>query len=75
MSHRVQITLEDNLWEFLQNIPKNARSQILKQAVADELTRQHRRQIANQMDELRKKLKPLPGNSEQWLREERDGRP
>ncbi|MFZ4789829.1 MAG: hypothetical protein ACOYMW_02820 [Candidatus Competibacteraceae bacterium] len=75
MSHRIQITLEDNLWEFLQNIPKNARSQILKQAVADELTRQHRRQIANQMDELRKKLKPLPGNSEQWLREERDGRP
>ena len=66
MSHRVQITLEDNLWEFLQNIPKNARSQILKKAVADELTRQHRRQIANQMDELREQLKPLPGNSEQW---------
>lgn len=74
MSHRIQITLEDNLWEFLQNIPKNARSQILKQAVTDELTRQHRRQVANQMDELRKKLKPLPGSSEQWLREERDGR-
>ena len=75
MSHRVQITLEDNLWEFLQKIPKNARSQILKKAVADELTRQHRRQIANQMDELREQLKPLPGNSEEWLREERDGRP
>ena len=75
MSHRIQITIEDNLWEFLQNIPKNARSQILKKAVADELTRQHRRQIANQMDELREQLKPLPGNSEQWLREERDGRP
>ena len=36
MSHRIQITLEDNLWEFLQNIPKNARSQIIKQAVTDE---------------------------------------
>jgi len=74
MPHRIQITLEDQLWEFLQSIPKNERSQMLKNAVADELTRQHRRQIANQMDELRKTLKPLPGSSEQWLREDRDGR-
>lgn len=74
MPHRIQITLDDTLWEFLQSIPKNERSPLVKQAVANELTRQHRRQIANQMDELRKKLKPLPGCAEQWLREERDGR-
>lgn len=75
MSHRIQITLEDQIWKFLQTLPKGERSQLLKKAVSNELIRRHRREVANEMDELRKTLKPLSGNSEQWLREERDGRP
>jgi len=75
MSHRIQITLDDSLWEILQMIPKDKRSELIKGVVSDELMRRHRRQVADQMDELRKTLKPLPGNLEQWLREERDGRP
>ena len=75
MSHRIQITLDDPMWEFLQTIPKGERSNLLKQAVSDELIRRRRRQAADDMDEIRKNLKPLPGSLEQWLREERDGRP
>ena len=75
MSHRIQITLEDSLWEILQTVPKDKRSALIKGAVFDELMRRHRRQVADQMDALKKTLKPLSGNSEQWLREERNGRP
>ena len=75
MPHRIQITLEDQLWEFLQSIPKNERSQMLKDAVADKLTRLRRQQAMEEMDALRSTLKPLPGCTEEWIREERDGRP
>ena len=73
MSHRIQITLEDHLWEFVQTIPKNKRSQFLKQTVSDQLTRIRRQQAMEEMDILRSKLKPLPGCAEEWIREERDG--
>jgi len=75
MTHRIQITLDDSIWEILRTVPKDKRSELIKEAVSDELMRRHRRQVADQMDALRKTLKPLPGNSEQWLRKERDGRP
>lgn len=74
MSHRIQITLENQAWEILQTIPKGERSNLLKQAVSDELIRRRRRQAMEEMDALRSKLKPLPGCAEQWIREERDGR-
>lgn len=74
MSHRIQITLDDPMWEFLQTIPKDERSPLLKQAVANELIRHRRQQAMEEMDALRSKLKPLPGCAEQWIREERDGR-
>lgn len=75
MPHRIQITLDDTLWEFLQAIPKNERSSLVKQAVADGLTRLRRQQAMEEMDALRSKLTPLPGCTEEWIREERDGRP
>ena len=74
MTHRIQITLEDSTWEFLQTIPKNERNHLINQAVYDQLTRLRRQQTMEDINALRSRLKPLPGCAEEWIREERDGR-
>lgn len=75
MAHRIQITLDDSIWQILQTIPKDERSQLIKQAVSDQLTRLRRQQAMEDISALRSRLKPLPGCAEEWIREERDGRP
>lgn len=75
MTHRIQITLDDSIWEILQTIPEDERSELIKQAVSDQLTRLRRQQAMKDINVLRSRLKPLPGCAEEWIREERDGRP
>ena len=71
MSHRVNVVLDNYAWEALQSVPKGERSQIINRLVIDWDMRQRRLQAAEEMDRLRESLEPLPGTTEEWIREER----
>lgn len=59
MAHRLNIMLDDVVWESLQRLPKGARSRYISEAVAERLRREQRQKAAKEMDALRSKLSPL----------------
>jgi hypothetical protein len=59
MAHRLNIMLDDTVWESLQQLPKGARSRYISQAVEERLRRERRQRAAVEMDALRSKLPPL----------------
>ncbi len=59
MAHRLNIMLDDTVWESLQQLPKGARSRYISQAVEERLRRERRQNAAAEMDALRGKLRPL----------------
>lgn len=59
MAHRLNIMLDDAVWESLQQLPKGARSRYISQAVKERLRRERRQSAAAEMDALRSKLPPL----------------
>ena len=72
MSHRVNILLSDETWLALQEIPKGARSRFVDEAVVGNLRKQRRLEAITNIDKTRKKMKPVQGTSEDWIREDRD---
>jgi len=59
MAHRLNIMLDDAVWESLQQLPKGARSRYISQAVEERLQRERRQKAAAEMDALRSNLPPL----------------
>jgi len=59
MAHRLNIMLDDAVWESLQQVSKGARSRYISQAVEERLRRERRQRAAAEMDVLRSKLLPL----------------
>lgn len=59
MAHRLNIMLDDAVWESLQQLPKGARSRYISRAVEERLRREQRQKAAAEMDALRGKLPPL----------------
>ncbi len=59
MAHRLNIMLDDAVWESLQQLPKGARSRYISRAVEERLRREQRQKAATEMDALRDKLPPL----------------
>ncbi len=43
MSHRINIILDDDIWESLQAVPKGKRSPLVNQAIAAWLVQNNRR--------------------------------
>lgn len=72
MPHRTNLILSDDAWEMLQTVPKGRRSEAVSQAVVTNLSLRQRREAIARMDARRSRKKPLPGSSEQWIREDRD---
>ncbi len=72
MSHRVNIILSDTVWEELQGLPKGERSRFIEGAVSKELELRRRREASRKMDIRRQGMKPVPGSSEEWIREDRE---
>lgn len=64
--------LEDDVWAALQAIPPGERSRFLNEAAARELLRRQRVAAMARMDAARATMAPVPGTSEQWIREDRD---
>lgn len=72
MSHRANLVLSDEAWEMLQKIPKGNRSAVVSEAVVSDLRQRRIREAITRMDARRALKQPLPGSTEQWIREERD---
>lgn len=72
MSHRINIILDDDIWESLQAVPKGKRSPLVNQAIAAWLVQKNRRGAMEAMNALRKRARPVAGAAEDWVREDRD---
>lgn len=72
MSHQLNIMLDDSVWESLQAIPQGERSRFFNEAAANELLRRQREAAMARMDAMRATMTPVPGTSEQWVREDRE---
>lgn len=59
MSHRVNVILEDQVWESLQELPRGERSRFISRAIEERILREKRVKAAAEMDKIRQNLPPL----------------
>ncbi len=73
MSHRINIMVDDRIWQSLQRIPKGERSQLINIAISEKLLATNRIKARNKMDEIREQLKPLDDKTDvmELLRQDR----
>jgi hypothetical protein len=72
MAHRINIMLDDEVWEQFQAIPGGERSRFVNEVVSLELLRRRQGEAWAGMQALRRTLPASPGHSEDWVREDRD---
>ncbi|QSA96795.1 hypothetical protein [Methylococcus sp. EFPC2] len=72
MSHRVNVILDDEVWEQFQAIPKGERSKLINQAVSETLLRRQREEAFARIRARAEAKEKLPGTTEDWVREDRD---
>ena len=72
MTHRVNVMLDDDVWQQMQKLPRGERSRLLNRAVRAYLLQQRRQRAALAMDAAREAAEPMPGSAEQWVREDRN---
>lgn len=72
MGHRVNILLEDEVWTALSRLPRGERSRAVNKALARWFVLQERHSAADRLKQRRASLQPLPGASEEWIRQDRD---
>lgn len=75
MSHRVNVMLDDQVWEQLQEIPQGDRSRLINEAVSETLLRRRRAEALARIRERAAGKEKVPGTTEEWVREDRDGHP
>lgn len=72
MAHRINVLLDDEVWEQLQAVPGGERSRFINEVVSHELVRRRQARAWEQLQDLRRTLPVSPGRSEDWVREDRD---
>lgn len=72
MAHRINIMLDDEVWEQFQAIPGGERSRFVNEVLSLELLRRRQRDAWEGIQALRQTLQPSLGHSEDWVREDRD---
>ncbi len=74
MSHRVNIMLDNEVWQAMQALPRGERSRLINRAIKAYMLQQRRKNAAEAeaMDALRESTRPLSGSTEQWDREDRE---
>lgn len=72
MAHRINVIVNDEVWESLSRLPKGERSRFINEAAANEFLRRQRMAAMARMDAARAQMTPVPGSSEQWIREDRE---
>lgn len=72
MAHRINVILDDAVWEQFQEIPKGERSKLINEAISETLSRRQRQEAWARIRERARTKEPLPGSAEEWVREDRD---
>lgn len=72
MSHRINVILDDEVWESLSQLPKGERSRLINNAIARELLHQQRRRAMEEMDRLRKMPRLTKETTEELVRRDRE---
>jgi len=72
MAHRVNVILDDEIWDELQHVPRGERSRLVNHAVGHELQTYRRKKAMLEMDKLRAGVNPVAGTSEEWIRQDRE---
>lgn len=75
MAHRVNMVLDDDVWQCLQAIPGGERSRFINKVLSLELLRRQQREAWDGIQDLRRVLPVTEGHSEECVREEREVRP
>jgi len=71
MAHRINVVLDDAVWERFQEIPKGERSRLINEAVSESLLRRQQLAAWASLRERAKAKQPQPGSTEEWVREDR----
>lgn len=72
MAHRVNVMLDNELWEELRQVPTGERSRVVNNAIAEWLKARRRAGIARKMDALRARMPRVAAEEiAAWLREDR----
>ncbi len=73
MARRVNIMLDDAVWEVLKRVPRGERSRVVNAAIAEWLRGRKRMEAARRMDALRKEM-PTVATEDlvAWIRADRE---
>ena len=72
MAHRVNVMLDNELWEELRQVPTGERSRVVNNAIAEWLKARRRAGVARKMDALRARMPRVAAEEiAAWLREDR----
>ena len=73
MSHRINVILDDEVWESLSQLPKGERSRLINNTIARELLHQQRQRAMEEMDRLRKTPRLTKETAEELVRRDVEG--
>ncbi len=74
MAHRVNVMIDDEVWQQLKTVPAGERSRLINEAVSTRLLTQRRVRASEKMDRLRKVGRPAKRSAEQQVRIDRNRR-
>ncbi|MBM4199852.1 MAG: hypothetical protein FJ189_01020 [Gammaproteobacteria bacterium] len=73
MSRRVNVMLDDEVWQQLREVPQGERSRLINEAVQDALLRRRRAVAWGRLRERAAGKGRPTGTTEEWVREDRGG--
>lgn len=74
MAHRVNVMIDDEVWQQLKTVPTGERSRLINEAVTMRLLIQRRVRASEKMDRLRKVGRSAKRSAEQQVRIDRNRR-
>jgi post-segregation antitoxin (ccd killing protein) len=71
MSHRINVLIDDQLWEDLRQIPKGERSRLINESLAERLKQKKRERLLEEMQATAKSAEPSGEDAVTLLRRQR----
>ena len=72
MGHRINVIIDDPVWQALQKVPQGERSRLISEAVSKELRHRGRSGAVAEMDRLRKTPRRTTASAEDLVRADRN---
>jgi hypothetical protein len=73
MPRRINVMIDDEMWQVLAKIPAGARSRAINEALRAWIVRRRRNDAVRELDALRSQSPPVSASEvAEWVRQERD---